>query len=241
MQQAEARGEALTKSRRYSKAGGYSGSGGAAAVHFLNKLASLASFICRLALSPLSLLSHIWMENWQAFCQQSHERLFSNLSARSDEFFSGGENPPWMWSLILIRSFIFPFNLTSQRLTDGSQALCFCRCRVEIFSWRSKHTNQRSVCSQVDRPRSSLKQVAWNKIFNGVLWTYTSQTVYGEVRSVCRWGKQTTHTVMYLCAVFRQLVNVNTEGFEGLTSKARSASFIANYLLHVGNGVSTGV
>lgn len=25
------------------------------------------------------------------------------------------------------------------------------------------------VCSQVDRPRSSLKQVAWNKIFNGVL------------------------------------------------------------------------
>lgn len=138
MQQAEARGEVLTKSRRYSKAGGYSGSGGAAAVHFLNKLASLASFICRLALSPLSLLSHIWMENWQAFRQQSHERLFSNLSARSDEFFSGGENPPWMWSLFLIC-----FNLTSQRLTDGSQALCFCRCRVEIFSRRSKHTNQR--------------------------------------------------------------------------------------------------
>lgn len=156
MQQAEARGEALTKSRRYSKAGGYSGSGGAAAVHFLNKLASLASFICRLALSPLSLLSHIWMENWQAFCQQSHERLFSNLSARSNEFFSGGENPPWMWSLFLIRSFIFPFNLTSHGWKSGSLFL-------SLSCWNLQPTEQTHQPAKASALRSIARARFWNR------------------------------------------------------------------------------
>ena len=73
MQQAEAGGEALTKSHRYSKAGGYSGSGGLQWVHFLNKLASLASFICRLALSPL--FSHLNGTD-EHICQQLHKCPF---------------------------------------------------------------------------------------------------------------------------------------------------------------------
>ena len=149
MQQAEARGEALTKSRRYSKAGGYSGSGGAAAVHFLNKLASLASFICRLALSPLSLLSHIWMENWQALCQQSHECLFSNLPARCDEFFGRWKSSVNV-KFVLMRSLIICFLLIKRH------SLLLRHSRVEIFSWRSnkqtnKHTNKLSAVRSIAR------------------------------------------------------------------------------------------
>lgn len=94
MQQAEARGEALTKSRRYSKAGGYSGSGGAAAVHFLNKLASLASFICRLALSPLSLSSPTFEWRTDKRSVNSRTSVSFLIYRRVPMSFSGGENPP---------------------------------------------------------------------------------------------------------------------------------------------------
>lgn len=147
--------------------------------------------------------------NWQALCQQLHKCPFSSLSVYLNACLAEYSLKFWNLSEGIFLSIFFLFLKFTRsalgRKFSFSVLLQFFYTPVLLFSrtcWQSKQISVKS-CGKFSSwlpKHSALKQVVWNKIFNGLLWIYTYHTVHCAIESICCRGKQNPqfHVAVYL-------------------------------------------